>query len=70
MDFGVIAVIFYNFNISLTRAAFQQTCEQKTQKMDSSQEAMTLKPLYSSYHSQAQSQNTGQTYGFLTNFFF
>lgn len=46
MDFGVIAVIFDNLNISFTWAAFQQTfCEQKSQMMDSSQEAMTLKPL-------------------------
>lgn len=46
MDFGVIAVIFDNLNISFTWAAFQQTsCEQKSQKIDSSQKAMTLKPL-------------------------
>lgn len=45
MDFGVIAVIFDNFNISLTWAAFQQTvCEQKSGVIDSSQKATTLNP--------------------------
>ena len=46
MDFGVITVIFDNLNISFTWAAFQQTfCEQKSQKIYSSQKAVTLKPL-------------------------
>lgn len=45
MDFGVIAVIFDNLNISLTWAAFQQTfCEQKSWTIDSSQKVTALKP--------------------------
>lgn len=45
MDFGVIAVVVDNLNISLTWAAFQQTVrEQKSRVMDSSQKATALKP--------------------------
>lgn len=46
MDFGVIAVIFDNLNVSFSCDAFQQIFyEQKFQMMDSTQKAMTLKPL-------------------------